>query len=81
MSAPFEFTMRYVDRSTDGYYVTRWDKAVTTTVIAPTRPEAFAALWAMLGSAPRGRTWTAVVDRARQLTPAECAPVDKRVTS
>lgn len=54
----YEFTIRYVDRPTDTYYYTNWDNSVVTTVIAPTKDQAFKSLWAMLGSAGNHRTWT-----------------------
>jgi len=69
-SAPlFEFDLRYVDRHRDPDVVTRWDRAKTATVRATTRADAFQVLWQMLGDAPRGRTWTATIDTARQLVP------------
>lgn len=67
----FEFTMRYIDKDPTGYYYERWDRATPTLIIAPTKAEAYTALWAMLGPSPRHWTWTAQIDKVRQLTPAE----------
>lgn len=67
MSVEFEFKMRYVDRDLDPYYYTNWDRAVSVTIKAPTRDEAFVVLWNMLGAAPRGRKWVAHIDSVKQL--------------
>lgn len=56
------FKMRVVDKDPTGYYYVRWDRATPVEVIAPDRAEAFQRLWALMGQAPRHRTWTAQVD-------------------
>lgn len=62
MSEPvFRFRMEYIDYDPDGYYYERWDCAKKVSILAATQKEAFEKLWAMLGDAPRYRSWKARV--------------------
>jgi hypothetical protein len=63
----FVFEMRAVDRSTDSYYVTRWDRAVPVEVVAATKQEAINRADAMLGSAGSHRYWVFRVDKVRDV--------------
>lgn len=67
------FHMLAVEKDNEGYYVTRWDRAIPVEVEAETRAEAFKKLWAILGDAPRGRgwSWTAKVKRITVSTETE----------
>lgn len=64
----FDFQMGVVDRDASGDAAVRWDRAVPLTVRAPDRAAAFAAAWAMLGEAPRHRTWTARINSIAEVT-------------
>jgi hypothetical protein len=53
--------MEYIDYDPDGYYYERWDLAKQVSILAATKKEALEKLWAMLGDAPRYRSWKARV--------------------
>lgn len=57
------FYMRVVDKDPTGYNHVRWDRATPVVVHASDRAEAFEKCWALMGEAPRYRTWTATIDR------------------
>lgn len=59
----FKFKVWVVDRSYDGYYVTRWDRAKAVEVFADNRDEALKKAFAVMGEAPRDRYWVADVDK------------------
>ena len=60
----------------EGYYHTRWDQAVPISVIASTEKEALQKVWDLSGEAPRGRYWTAVLDKVEELAPCQLHPED-----
>lgn len=63
MSTPlFRFKGRYASCDPEGYFYTRWDRANPVSVLARSKKEAGEKLWAMLGEAPRHRTWIVVWD-------------------
>lgn len=64
MKRLYDFDLRVAAADSDGYYVTRWDEATKLTVRATDRSEAFTECWRVMGKSPRGRYWTAILDRA-----------------
>ncbi len=73
----YRFELRYVSRSIDPYYHTRWDLATPASILAVTRDEAGAKLMAMLGDPPRGEKWTWVVDRIDEMQMAISPPTEQ----
>ena len=71
MSAQLRFHYRRAIADREGYYVTRWDKAVPVQVIAGTEKEALQKVWDLSGEAPRGRCWTAKLDKVEELAPCQ----------
>jgi len=68
MSQPmFEFDLRIAEADSEGYYYTRWDLAHVITVTGATKDEAFSKGFAVLGDPRRGRYWTGVCDKIREV--------------
>lgn len=65
----FDFDLRLTLGDSEGYYVTRWDRAQSITVRASTKQEAINKAAKALGDAPRGKYWTAVCDGIREFVP------------
>jgi hypothetical protein len=59
----YRFQMRGVSRPEDAYYQTRWDKAVSMSVLAGTQKEADQKAFAMLGDLKGGNYWALKTDR------------------
>jgi len=49
----FEFNMRVVESDPSGYYITRWDRAVSLSINADNKDEAIKKARAALGQAER----------------------------
>lgn len=68
MSAEYLFTFDRAIYDLEGYYITRWDKSVPTSVRADTEAAARKAAAHLSGPPPRGRGW---VFRLRSVEPAK----------
>lgn len=67
----YVFEMKYVLARDDPYFHVRWDRATIAEVVAPSRGEAFTALWALLGPSRDHMHWTAEVVSIRDLRVVE----------
>jgi len=60
----FVFNLKRTMRDREGYYMTRWDRAVPVEIEATNEDAAYQALWAMSGECPRsGFVWTARITK------------------
>jgi len=67
-----QFHVRRALGDNEGYYVTRWDRAVPFVVVAETQTAAFAEVKRISGTPPRGRYWALILDRVEQVpTPTD----------
>ena len=72
MTDTYRFHCRAVESDPTGYYHPRWDLATPVVVEAANREAAFRAVWAVMGEAPRGWTWSAEIDRVETATACDC---------
>lgn len=64
----FAFHMRVADYDPEGYYITRWDLAISIVVHAPTKDAAFAKCWAVMGEkSSRGRPYRVTIDKVTEV--------------
>ena len=64
----FRFNIRVVESDPTRYYITRWDKALPVSVIAPSRDVAFKKAKEMMGSPPRHGAWAVQIDSAEEIS-------------
>lgn len=60
------FEFKYTTSDPDGYYHTRWDKAIPAKIVGESLDGAIGSLKAMLGDPPRYRKWAIQVVRISQ---------------
>ncbi|MFP1683390.1 hypothetical protein ACLD0W_12830 [Alloalcanivorax sp. C16-1] len=74
----FRFHMRYVERSKDLYFHTRWDRAVPAEVLGATRDEAVQKMLDVLGPPGDHSEWAIKIDRIEELPNQQGAAMAER---
>ena len=63
----FRFNVRVVESDPSGYYVTRWDRALSASVIAHNRDEAFVKAKTMMGDPDHQGSWAVRFESAEEI--------------
>lgn len=63
----FRFNARVVESDPTGYYMTRWDRAQSVSVIAHNNDEAFKKVRSLMGDPTRHSAWAVKIDSAEEI--------------